>query len=228
MLINSKQGWQAWERSQGNSGSSLHLPLLNQGLRQGGTQGPGLLEHCTLAALRRIPYRSLGAHSHFSLINVRTESARSLQTSGGGLILNCLPCPFFPSRILCEEQRCTEQGVLIQGTSGPRRPAHPCRHTCTHKKQVSPHQRDPWHLKPGQHPRRMSWGCRMGCRDRQRSAACRSGGGWRDEDLGEGPEQPLDQMQMPPLLPFPSQVPAHIMKPRSLLLHQAHCLPVPA
>lgn len=147
------------------------------------------------------PTGSLGAHSHFSLINVRT-SRQSPPSQWGWTHSKLPPMSLLPSRILCEEQRCAEQGLFIQGTRAPG--AQPILvNTHAHTESRCPPIKGTLGTRSGQHPRRMSWGCRMGCRDRQRSAARRSGGGWRDEDLGRGPEQPLDQMQMPPLSPFP-------------------------
>lgn len=155
------------------------------------------------------PTGSLGAHSHFSP-NART-SRQSPPNQWGWAHSKLPPMSLLPSRILCEEQRCAEQGLFIQGTSDPGPQPFRLRpslftHVHTHRKQASPHphHRDPC-IHSGQRPRRMACGCPM--ERRGRLAAHRSGGGWRDEDLGRGPEQPLDQTQMPHLSPFPFPTP---------------------
>ena len=106
-------------------------------------------ERCTLAALRRDSRQGAWVHTHTSLLLMCGPAVRAPQTSGGGLILNCLLCPFFPQGYCVKSREMRRAGGVHPRDKGPRRPAHPCLHTCTHKKQASPHQRDPWHaLRP--------------------------------------------------------------------------------
>lgn len=157
------------------------------------------------------PTGSLGAHSHFSLINVRT-SRQAPKPVGVDSILNCLLCPFFPQGY-CVKSRDAQSRGAHPRDKGPRH--SPSLSTHAHTKAGVPHQGPTWHPLQASTQKNVL-GCRMGCRDRQRSAACRSGGGWRDEDLGRGPSSPLDQMRCPLFLLFPSQVPAHILETKEL------------
>lgn len=155
------------------------------------------------------PTGSLGAHSHFSL-NART-SRQSPPNQWGWTHSKLPPMSLLPSRILCEEQRCAEQGVFIQGTSDPGTQLFRLRpslftHVHTHKAGVPPPpSKGPLAATQARAQEECPGDVRW--RDRERLAAHRSGGGWRDEDLGRGPEQPLDQTQMPHLSPFPFSTP---------------------
>lgn len=149
------------------------------------------------------PTGSLGAHSHFSL-NART-SRQSPPNQWGWTHSKLPPMSLLPSRILCEEQRCAEQGVFIQGTSDPGTQLFRLRpslltHVHTHKAGVPPpHQRDPWQpLRTA--PKKNVLGMSDGETGRGRLLTGLEEVG--DEDLGRGPEQPLDQTRMPRLSPF--------------------------
>ena len=149
-------------------------------------------------------------HTHTSLLT-RGPAVRAPQTSGGGLILSCLRCPFFPQGY-CVKSRdaqsrgCSSKGQVTQAPS-PSGYAHPCSHTCTHTESRRPPTPITGTLVSTQASAQEEWPADVRWRDRGRLAAHRSGGGWRDEDLGRGPEQPLDQTQMPHLSPFPFPTP---------------------
>lgn len=84
---------------------------------------------CTPAALRRDSLQGAWVHTHTSLLT-HGPAVRAPQTSGGGLILNCLRCPFFPQGY-CVKSRdvqsrgCSSKGQVTQAPSSSGY-AHPC------------------------------------------------------------------------------------------------------
>ena len=110
---------------------------------------------CTPAALRRDSLQGAWVHTHTSLLTrgpaVRAPPNQWVWTHSKLPLMSLLP-----SRILCEKQRCTEQGVFIQGTSDPGTQLfrlRPSLSTPVHTQKAGvpphPHQRDPWYpLRP--------------------------------------------------------------------------------
>lgn len=140
------------------------ISLLEPGTAAEGPRVQDFFERCTPAALRRDSLQGAWVHTHTSLLTCG-PAVRAPQTSGGGLILNCLLCPFFPQGYCVKSRDVQSRGVHPSDLGAQLFRFHPSlsTHMHTHKAGV-PH---PPPIKgilgthSGQRPRRMSWGCRM-------------------------------------------------------------------
>lgn len=184
------------------------ISLLEPGTAAEGPRVQDFFERCTPAALRRDSLQGAWVHTHTSLLTCG-PAVRAPQTSGGGLILNCLLCPFFPQGYCVKSRDVQSRGVHPSDLGAQLFRFHPSlsTHMHTHKAGVPHPPPSKGSLAPTQASAQEECPGDVGWRDRERSADRRSGGGWRDEDLGRGPEQPLDQTQTPPLSPFPFPTP---------------------
>lgn len=129
------------------------ISLLEPGTAAEGPRVQDFFERCTPAALRRDSLQGAWVHTHTSLLTCG-PAVRAPQTSGGGLILNCLLCPFFPQGYCVKSRDVQSRGVHPSDPGAQLFRFHPSlsTHMHTHKAGVPhhpPHQRDPWHpLRP--------------------------------------------------------------------------------
>lgn len=98
------------------------ISLLEPGTAAEGPRVQDFFERCTLAALRRDSLQGAWVHTHTSLLLMCGPAVRAPQASGGGLILNCLLCPFFPQGYCVKSRDAQSRGCSSKG-QGPQAPS---------------------------------------------------------------------------------------------------------